>query len=247
MPLNHGLSTLLVFVAVCLCGCAEGQFWKTGKYAPWVQERWAAEEEIADTLFARKARMSQAVASVANAPVEQQQQVATKLSEVILRDPVLLLRLHSLKLITSLNCPKTLETLTVSASDPSSEIRIATVKALEKIGSTDALYQLQEVVANDSDDDVRIAATKALGSFRGQQSVQALAIALTDRNPALQICATESLAQATGNHEIGRDVVKWRNLVQQKQGSSAGSGTKPQPKTGTPVERVAGSGNRLAY
>lgn len=247
MQLNHRLSTLLVLVAVLLGGCAEGQFWKTGKYAPWVQERWAAEEKIADTLFARKARMSQAVESVMGAPVEQQQQVATKLSEVILRDPVLLLRLHSLKLITSLDCPKTLETLTISASDPSSDIRIATVKALEKVGSGDAMFQLQELVANDTDDDVRIAATRALGSFRGQQTVGALSIALADKNPALQICATESLANATGNHEIGRDVVQWRNFVQQSQGNPVETAIEPPPTTGLPATRIAGSQSRQVH
>ncbi|WP_075086215.1 HEAT repeat domain-containing protein [Mariniblastus fucicola] len=207
--------TLLAVFSLSLFGCAEGQFWRTGKYAPWVRKKWEAEEQIADTLFARKKRMTEAVASVAGGTVESQQEVAQKLSEVILRDPILLLRLHALKLITSLDCPKTADTLAIAASDPSSDIRIATVEALKRIPGQDSIYQLQEILANDTDDDVRIAATRALGNFQGQTSVRALALALEDRNPALQISATESLMRATGQQSIGRDVAAWQNYVRQ--------------------------------
>ena len=208
-------ATLLAVFALSISGCAEGKFWRTGKYAPWVRKQWEAEEQIADTLFARKKRMTEAVASVAGGTVESQQQVANKLSEVILRDPILLMRLHALKLITSLDCPKTAETLSIAGSDPSADVRIATVKAFERIQSEESIYQLQEILANDTDDDVRIAATRALGSFQGQTSVRALSLALQDRNPALQISATESLMRATGQQSMGRDVAAWQNYVQQ--------------------------------
>lgn len=170
---------------------------------------------MADSQFARKKQMTEAVTAVAGSTVEAQQQVANKLSEIILRDPILLLRLHAIKLITSLDCPKTKETLTIAASDPSSDIRIATVKALGKIPGEDSIYQLQEILANDTDDDVRIAATRVLGDLPGQSSVRALGVALDDRNPALQVTATESLMKVTGQQSMGRDVMAWQNYVQQ--------------------------------
>lgn len=205
----------LAAIAIGVCGCAEGQFWRTGKYAPWVRKKWEAEEQIADTLFARKRQMTEAVASVAGGTVESQQQVANKLSDIILRDPVLLLRLHAIKLITTLNCPKRAETLSIAANDPSSDIRIAAVKAFERIPGEESIYQLQEILANDTDDDVRIAATKSLGNLPGQTSARALGVALNDRNPALQVTATESLMRVTGQESMGRDVVAWQNYVQQ--------------------------------
>jgi len=208
---------MIAFVAITigLLGCAEGQFWRTGKYAPWVRKKWEAEEQIADTLFARKRQMTEAVSSVAGGTVESQQQVANKLSEIILRDPILLLRLHAIKLITTLDCPKRAETLAIAANDPSSDIRIAAVKAFERIPGEDSIYHLQEILANDSDDDVRLAATRSLGNLPGQMSVRALGVALTDRNPALQVTATESLMQVTGQESMGRDVTAWQNYVQQ--------------------------------
>ncbi len=209
------LVTLFASLLLSISGCAEGYFWRTGKYAPWVRQKWEAEEQIADTLFSRKQRMTEAVSAVAGGTVESQQEVASKLSEVILRDPILLMRLHSLRLITSLDCPKTAETLAIAANDPSSDIRIATVKALERIPDDESVYLLQEMLANDTDDDVRIAATRALGNFQGQASVRALSLALEDRNPALQVSATESLMRTTGQQSIGRDVAAWQRYVQQ--------------------------------
>ena len=159
--------------------------------------------------------MTEAVSSVVGRSVEDQQEVAKKLSEIILRDPIILLRLHAIKLIPSLNCPQTAEILTIASTDPSSDIRTATVKALEKLPGETSVYQLQEIIANDSDDDVRIAATRALSKFSGQASVKALSIALEDRNPALQISATESLMRVTGQSELGRDVNAWQQYVRQ--------------------------------
>ena len=217
--LNHFriLAALAISLAFCWgVGCTKDQFgnsqWLT---PPWVRSEWEAEAQIADSLFSRKAEMTRAVASVSGGTVESQQQVATQLSEVILRDPILLLRLHALKLISTLDCPKTAETLNIATSDPSSDIRIGAVKALEQFPTSESIYQLQEVVANDSDDDVRLAATRALGNLPGQSSVRALGVALNDRNPALQITATESLMRVTGQPSIGRDVVAWQNYVQQ--------------------------------
>ena len=184
--------------------------------------------------------MTEAVSAVAGGSVEAQQDVANKLSEIILRDPILLLRLHALKLITSLDCPQTAQTLAIAANDPSSDIRIAAVKAFERLPSEDSIYQLQEILANDTDDDVRIAATRALGNFTGQKSVKALSLALDDRNPALQITATESLMKATGQSSIGRDVAAWQTYVQQAI-PQTGSPTIPAGNEETQIAREPSS------
>jgi len=214
MPTIRKLSILALLAILILSGCAEGMFWRTGKYAPWVRQQWAEEEQIADTLFARKDRMTNSVAAVVNGSIDQQQEVATK----------------------------RIETLTVASTDPSIDIRLATTKSLGRIGSQDAMFQLQEMLANDSEIDVRLAATRALGDFRDPMTVRALAIALKDRNPALQIGATESLAKVTGNREFGPDVVAWREFVNQNSGSTTAPIQTNVPNT----ERLAdGSSNKV--
>ena len=208
------LVALSTFAAlgVLLSGCADGPLWKTGKYAPWARNQWAAEEELADTLFSRKRTMSESVASVLNAPVEDQQRVAQTISEVVLRDPILLLRLHGINLLGKLNCPLAVQTLRDASNDNNPDIRIAAVKSWQAMPSETAIPQLQNIIGSDTNVDVRLAATRALGDFNGQQAISAASLALDDKDPALQLRAIESLQRITGE-SIGRDVSKWQQYV----------------------------------
>ena len=209
-----GLLTFVVLAATAiqLAGCADGPLWKTGKYSPWARNKWAAEEQIADTLFARKRTMSEAVDSVLGAPVEDQQRVAQDISEVVLRDPVLLLRLHGVNLLGNLDCPLAIQTLQDTAKDSNPDIRIAAVKAWQAKDAQTAVPQLQSIIGSDTNIDVRLAATRALGNFSGQQAISATSLALDDDDPALQLRAVESLQNITGE-PLGRDISKWKQYV----------------------------------
>ena len=222
--------------------------WRSGKYAPWVRSKWSEESKIADTLFIRKQRMTESVDRVINAPVEQQQAVAEELSEIVHRDPVLLLRLHGVKLCSQLSCPAAIQTLEDASRDYNADIRIAAIKAWEKKPAESALPQLQEIIGSDTNVDVRLAATRAIGSFSGRQAVEALSLALNDPDPALQIRATESLQSATGE-PLGRDVLAWQDYVtrfsseststlnQQKSNSATGPAAIAQQPPGSAIRR----------
>ncbi len=214
----------IVGMASLLTGCADGPLWKAGKYTPWARNQWAAEEQIADTLFARKRKMSEAVASVQGAPVEEQQRVAKTISEVVLRDSVLLLRLHGVNLLGKLNCPGALQTLRAASTDNSADIRIAAIKSWRSMPAETAIPQLQNIIGSDTNIDVRLAATRALGSFNGQQAISAASLALEDKDPALQLRAVESLQRITGE-SLGRDVSKWQQYVSQVKPQSSPTAT----------------------
>lgn len=210
------LRLIMVVVAIAtitqLTGCADGPLWKAGKYVPWARNQWAAEEQIADTLFSRKRKMSEAVASVQGAPVEDQQRVAQTISEVVLRDPVLLLRLHGVDLLGKLNCPLAIETLRNASNDNNADIRIAAIKSWQRMSPEVAIPQFQNIIGTDTNIDVRLAATRALGNFNGQQAVSAVSLALDDNDPALQLRAAESLQRITGE-SLGRDISQWQQYV----------------------------------
>ena len=209
----HWLFCLIISVSsIQISGCAEGPLWRAGKYSPWARNQWAAEEKIADTLFARKRKMTEAVAGVQAAPIEEKQRVAEMISEIVHRDSVLLLRLHGVNLLGQLNCPASIQTLTDASRDNNSDIRIAAVKAWQRMPSETAIPQLQEMIGSDTDVDVRLAATRALGDFSGQQAIAAVSLALDDSNPALQLRAAESLAKITGE-QLGRDIGAWQQYV----------------------------------
>ena len=205
----------LLFLAVSLfSACAEGPLWRTGSLSPWVREQWSAEEQIADTLFKRKREMNEAVSNVLNSPTQEQDKIARELSEIVRNDQVLLLRLNAVHLLGQLNCPESIDALKQASTDPDPDIRIAAIQSWKNLSANVAIGQLQEIIGSDTNTDVRLAATRALGNFTGENAVRALALALTDSDPALQVRATESLRSVTGEN-IGADVAAWQNFVQQ--------------------------------
>ena len=205
---------LAIIVIFSLPGCAEGPLWQAGKYVPWARNQWAEEEQIANTIFTRKNQMNELVSTAINGTIEQKESAAKSLADTIQRDPILLMRLHAVKLLGQINCPAATQALISASKDHNSDVRIAAVQSWAKMPGEVAISQLQEIIGSDTDIDVRLAATRALGNYQGKLAVQALSLALDDRDPALQARATESLQRATGE-SLGRDVKAWRQFVNQ--------------------------------
>lgn len=157
--------------------------------------------------------MNQIVSSASNGSIEQMESAANSLAETIRRDPILLMRLHAVKLLGELNCSASIDALVDASKDHNSDVRIAAIQSWSKLPGEVAIGHLQEIIGSDTDVDVRLAATRALGNFHGKQAIEALALALQDNDPALQLRATESLGRVTGE-SIGRNVNAWRQYVQ---------------------------------
>ena len=207
------LNMTFILALTLLPACAEGPLWRTGNLAPWVRDQWLAEEQIADTLFKQKREMNESVAEVLNAPSQEQDKVAIELAEIARHNQVLLLRLNAVRLLGELNCPEANDALEQAVKDPDPDIRIEAIQSWQQKPARVAIAQLQEVIGSDTNTDVRLAATRALGNFTGENAVRALSLALTDSDPALQVRATESLKNATGQ-DIGADVAAWQDFVQ---------------------------------
>ncbi len=228
---NCGLF-LAVTLTLLLPGCAEGPLWQAGKYVPWARNQWAEEEQVANTIFARKKQMNELVSKATHGTIEQKDAAARSLAETIQRDPILLMRLNAVKLLGQLDCPAAIDALASASKDHNSDVRIAAVQSWAKLPGEVAIRQLQEIIGSDTNIDVRLAATRALGNYQGRQAVQALSLALDDKDPALQLRATESLQRATGE-SIGHDVNAWKKFVQQSLPKSANSEqVKQSPLTG---------------
>ncbi len=211
------IQILLLLVAIGtvhqFSGCSEGPLWRSGKYSPWVRDKWAEEEKIADTLFSRKNRMETVVQNAVAGPLNVQEDAAQALSDIVFRDKVLLMRLHAVRLLGQLkSSPTAVETLIKASKDNDRDMRLAAIESWKTLGTDAAVPQLQEIIGSDTDIDVRLAATEALGHFPGRASVSALSLSLNDRNPALQVRATESLRKVTGE-PLGRNVVAWQQYV----------------------------------
>ena len=216
-----------LFTFVGLLGCAEGPLWQTGSYNPWVREKWEAEEQIADTLIKRKRSMTSMVQTAANSSTSIQENAVKQLSESIQRDPVLLIRIHAVELLGQLNTAEAASALKLASKDPDSRVRNAAINAWKSMPTSVAVGQLQEILGSDTDVDVRLNATEALGDLPVPEAAQALSLALSDTNPAVQLRATESLQQITGE-QIGADVAAWQTYLgnsSSQQSATAGLGT----------------------
>jgi HEAT repeat protein len=212
MKIDRSMIALILIISVQL-GCSEGPFWRTGRLSPWAREKWQAEEQIADTLFERKRQLNELVSTARSADMNTRQQAASRLHEIVLRDQVLLMRLYAVQLLGQIDCPESVAALRDASKDPDPDVRIAAVKSWQKQPADTAINELQEIIASDTHIDVRVAATTALGQFSGTRAIRALSYALTDSNPALQVRATESLAQVTGEN-IGADVARWQDYIE---------------------------------
>jgi HEAT repeat protein len=101
----------------------------------------------------------------------------------------------------------------MALSDSAPTVRVAACRALGQIPAPEAQAALLEALNSDTDIDVRLAAADALKNFPNRQTIDGLAVALDDRDPALQYRAMQTLSEVTGQ-SLGNSVAAWRQYVQ---------------------------------
>ena len=220
--MSRWILALILCVSAFVAGCAEGLFWKAGHYSPWAREKWESEDQQVDTLFARKRQLNELVERAQQAPAAERDKAAMQLKEIVHRDPIILVRLHAVGLLPEIPSTESIEALKLASRDPDSRVRKAAIDAWSKIQGPVSIAQLQEFIGSDTDVDVRLHATKALGTFDDPSAANALSLALTDTNPAIQFRATESLEKVTGE-KIGADVAAWQNYLDDQNRQSTAS------------------------
>ncbi len=211
---------LILALGLLLAGCAEGPFWRMAQWTPWAREKWAAEEAIANTTFKTKREMNELVEQALQGSANDQERAARELAAKASESSILLTRLQAIRMLGRLDCETSHQTLAELGNDPSTDIRLAVVQSWENMPGKLAVPALQQLIASDTNVDVRLAATRALGRFPGEQSLRALNLALTDRDPAIQLRATESLAKVSGQ-SLGRNVKAWQEYVAQTIGETS--------------------------
>jgi len=131
--------------------------------------------------------------------------------------------------VAKFRTPLAREVLLAGLNDEDRDVQI--VCCLSLVGQQNArvVEALGGVLKSESDDDVRMAAVDALGHIQTPESVAALAMALKDRDPAMQFAGVRALKGASGQ-DLGNDVAAWQEYV-------AGPNPKIVPRTSM-AERV---------
>jgi HEAT repeat protein len=95
--------------------------------------------------------------------------------------------------------------------------------------SSSSVPSLAKALREDKDQNVRLAAAKALGSMKSPEAIQALSVALDDRDPAMQYVGVQSMKEITGK-DYGPNVEVWRQV--------AAGQSPPEPEPQSIAERL---------
>jgi HEAT repeat protein len=142
----------------------------------------------------------------------EQRQITDQLARQIQVEPDPLVRQAVVTSIAAYHTPISQQVLEAGMNDENAAVRVACCRALGKRAEPISINALSGALKQDKDIDVRMAAAEALGKINSPDSKKALAVALDDRDPALQYAGVQSLKAMTGR-DYGPDVQAWRQVA----------------------------------
>jgi hypothetical protein len=206
--------TWIVLVGLSLvAGCAEGPLWRLGAVNPYVRQQWQEEEELVSSRYSHVARLRSLSDELPSMNEEQRQRLSAELAAQFQDTADSMVRREIVFTLAEVPTAAASEVLRKAQSDPSEDVRIAACRAWRRRGGPEAIHALAEMLGGDTDIDVRLRATEALADFQDPVAVQALGVALDDKDPALQYRAMQSLKSASGR-DFGNNSVAWREYLQ---------------------------------
>jgi HEAT repeat protein len=131
--------------------------------------------------------------------------------------------------IASFRVPIAQEVLVAGLADEHVAVRVACCRELGERKDAASVASLAKSLRVDEEMEVRQAAARALGAIKTPESMQALVVALDDRDPALQFVGVEAMKSVSGQ-DYGGDVAAWRML--------AAGQTPPPPTPPSLAERL---------
>jgi HEAT repeat protein len=146
---------------------------------------------------------------------EEQRQYTDQLAQQIQIEPDPLVREAIIRATAQFRTPLSFQIVEAGLRDENPLVRVASCQSLGARGEAKAVAGLSEVVRKDENKDVRLAAVEALGSMKDPAAVAAIAVALNDRDPALQFVGVQSMKSVTGK-DYGGDVETWRQVAEGK-------------------------------
>jgi hypothetical protein len=192
--LPHGMVSTLLLLAVS--GCAGGPPVSPVSWAS-LTSFWG-DDDVQLSLVTPAERVAKLQEISQNAPGMDDQAKVQRVAELATElpneaDP--LVREQIVRTLAALSMPQSISALRMALSDSAPTVRVAACRALGQIPAPEAQAALLEALNSDTDIDVR------------------LAVALDDRDPALQYRAMQTLSEVTGQ-SLGNSVAAWRQYVQ---------------------------------
>jgi hypothetical protein len=152
----------------------------------------------------------------------EQREIVNQLARQIQVEPDPLVREAIVDTIAEFRTPLAAQVLEAGLADDDLGVRRHSCQALGRRGDPAAVPVLARVLNDEKDIDVRLAAVKALGDINSPDAYTALAVAMEDRDPAMQYAGVQSMKAISGK-DFGGNVSTW---VQYAKGQA------PQPTEG---------------
>lgn len=142
----------------------------------------------------------------------EQREYVNQLARQIQIEPDPLVREAIIRATSEFHTALSYQIIEAGLKDESSLVRIASCDSLGARAEARSVTGLASILRDDEEKDVRLAAVEALGKIKDPTAVAALAIALDDRDPAMQFVGVQSLKSITGK-DYGGDVAVWRQVA----------------------------------
>jgi len=142
----------------------------------------------------------------------EQTDLVNQLALQIRTEPDPLVRRAIQEAVGEYRTPLARDVLLAGLHDGDSNVRRTCCLELSEQEGSQIVASLSHVLQQDKDQDVRMAAVDALSRFRSPESIAALAIALEDRDPAMQYAGVRALRDLSGQ-DLGNDVNAWRQYA----------------------------------
>jgi len=216
-------NSLMPFAALCLIvalGCATWPFQ-------------SKERTSILTPGMRVAAIQEMAARADDIDSAEQSELTEQLAMQIRTEPDPIVRKAIQETIAGYSTPLARDVLVAGLSDDDLDVRLACCLKLGERAEPTSVQVLRRVLENDAELDVRLAAVDALGKISSSESIAALAIALKDRDPAMQYAGVQSLRKISGQ-DFGNDVNTWRAYAVGEQPQVA-----PQPSMAQRIKKYS--------
>ncbi len=190
-------------------GCHDGPLYGMKVVNPYYsQKQWKEDEKYGMTDHTRRKEMGKLVTSMPRLPKARQAYWLKNLELIMEKDQSPEMRRIAVMAAGQLNDATADEIVRKGLKDESVKVRMACCETLANRRDAEATRMLAETAGSTTDQDVRKAALAALGKHKGPVAVDALKIALEDRDPSTRSLAMGSLRKTTGKN-YGDDPQVW--------------------------------------
>ena len=204
------LMATLVFAACgSITGCQDGPMYAMKTVNPYYQlHEWKSDEAFGVTEHERRSQLGELAENIGDYDNAGQLKWLNVLNQIMDTDESPEMRRLAVMAAGNSTDPSALQVLEKGMDDDSVKVRMQACRGLGNQATDENVLLLASAVGSETSTDVKHAAMRALQDQASPKAVEALRLALSDRDPSTQNLAIASLRGATGK-DYGDDPETW--------------------------------------